>query len=88
MTQSAAAMLGSTEKPFLTACAPLDRLLDGGLRRGYILEINGPPGSGKEQIAVNAVRSFVARKLEVLFVGMPVPPAFARMSANTSASPG
>ncbi|KAI0828687.1 hypothetical protein BC628DRAFT_1363926 [Trametes gibbosa] len=70
MTQSAAAMMGSTQKPFSTACAPLDRLLDGGLKRGYILEINGPPGSGKEQIAVNAVRGFVARKQEVLFVDM------------------
>ncbi|KAH9852278.1 hypothetical protein C2E23DRAFT_194079 [Lenzites betulinus] len=93
MTQSAAAMLGSTEKPFLTACAPLDRLLDGGLRRGYILEINGPPGSGKEQIAVNAVRSFVARKLEVLFVDMQnmVPPATIKrtlMGAGPTADAG
>ncbi|OJT08849.1 hypothetical protein TRAPUB_276 [Trametes pubescens] len=77
MTQSAAAMMGTTTQ-YSTACAPLDRLLGGGLKRGHILEINGPPGSGKEQVAANAVASFVDAGQEVLFVGKPVPPAFAR----------
>ncbi|KAI0370573.1 P-loop containing nucleoside triphosphate hydrolase protein [Pilatotrama ljubarskyi] len=76
MTQSAAAMLGTTEQ-YSTDCPPLDRLLGGGLKRGFILEINGPPGSGKEQIAANAVKSFVKYNQEVLFVDMQnmVPPA-------------
>ncbi|EIW55006.1 P-loop containing nucleoside triphosphate hydrolase protein [Trametes versicolor FP-101664 SS1] len=69
MTQSAAAMMGTTTQ-YSTACAPLDRLLGGGLKRGHILEINGPPGSGKEQIAANAVTSFVDANQEVLFVDM------------------
>ncbi|KAI0763463.1 P-loop containing nucleoside triphosphate hydrolase protein [Trametes elegans] len=69
MTQSAAAMMGTT-KQYSTGCPPLDRLLGGGLKRGFILEINGPPGSGKEQIAAIAVRAFVECKQEVLFVDM------------------
>ncbi|KAI0355938.1 P-loop containing nucleoside triphosphate hydrolase protein [Trametes cingulata] len=76
MTQSAAAMMGTT-KLYSTGCPPLDRLLGGGLKRGSVLEINGPPGSGKEQIAANAVKSFVKCNQEVLFVDMQnmVPPA-------------
>lgn len=84
MTQSAAAMMGTTTQ-YSTACAPLDRLLGGGLKRGHILEINGPPGSGKEQIAANAVTSFVDANQEVLFVGKPVPPRSRSRAANTSA---
>ncbi|KAI8972846.1 P-loop containing nucleoside triphosphate hydrolase protein [Trametes punicea] len=76
MTQSAAAMMGTT-KQYSTGCQPLDRLLGGGLKRGFILEINGPPGSGKEQIAASAVKSFVECNEQVLFVDMQnmVPPA-------------
>ncbi|KAI0631251.1 P-loop containing nucleoside triphosphate hydrolase protein [Trametes polyzona] len=76
MTQSAAAMIGPAKR-YSTTCAPLDRLLDGGLRRGFILELNGPPGSGKEHIAANVVKSFVDCKQGVLFVDMQnmVPPA-------------
>ncbi|KAL7277211.1 hypothetical protein ACG7TL_009061 [Trametes sanguinea] len=70
MTQSAAAMMGTTAKQYSTACPPLDRLLGGGLKRGFILEINGPPGSGKEQMAATAVRTFVECDQQVLFVDM------------------
>ncbi|KAI9065239.1 P-loop containing nucleoside triphosphate hydrolase protein [Trametes sanguinea] len=77
MTQSAAAMMGTTAKHYSTACPPLDRLLGGGLKRGFILEINGPPGSGKEQMAATAVKTFVQSDQQVLFVDMQnmVPPA-------------
>ncbi|TBU52368.1 P-loop containing nucleoside triphosphate hydrolase protein [Dichomitus squalens] len=76
MTQSAASMMGET-KLYSTSCAPLDDLLDGGLKRGHILEISGPPGCGKEQIAAHAVKSFVEAHEHVLFVDMQnmVPPA-------------
>ena len=69
MTQSAAAMMGTTKR-YSTACAALDKLLGGGLKRGSVLEINGPPGCGKEHIAANAVKGFIEAKQEVLFVGM------------------
>ncbi|CDO70979.1 hypothetical protein BN946_scf184830.g11 [Trametes cinnabarina] len=77
MTQSAAAMMSITVRQHSTACPPLDRLLGGGLKRGFVLEINGPPGSGKEQMAANAVRTFVDSGQQVLFVDMQnmVPPA-------------
>ncbi|KAI0676330.1 P-loop containing nucleoside triphosphate hydrolase protein [Trametes maxima] len=91
MTQSAAAMMGTTTKQYSTRCAPLDRLLDGGLKRGFILEINGPPGSGKEQLAANAVKSFVDCRQEVLFVDMQnmVPPATIKkvLMASPTADP-
>ena len=82
MTQSAAAMMGTT-KQYSTGCPPLDRLLGGGLKRGFILEINGPPGSGKERIAANAIKGFVESKEQVLFVGMWNSLALADTSATT-----
>ncbi|KAI0659702.1 P-loop containing nucleoside triphosphate hydrolase protein [Cubamyces menziesii] len=92
MTQSAAAMMGTT-KQYSTGCPPLDRLLGGGLKRGFILEINGPPGSGKEQIAANAIKGFVESNEQVLFVDMQnmIPPATIKrilMSSPTAASDG
>ncbi|OBZ67447.1 DNA repair and recombination protein RadA [Grifola frondosa] len=76
MTQSAASMVGATRK-YSTGCGPVDRLLDGGLKRGHILEISGPPGSGKEILAANTVKSFIALGEKVIFVDMQnmVPPA-------------
>ncbi|KAH9899185.1 P-loop containing nucleoside triphosphate hydrolase protein [Cubamyces lactineus] len=92
MTQSAAAMMGTT-KQHSTGCPPLDRLLGGGLKRGFILEINGPPGSGKEQIAANAIKGYVEKKEQVLFVDMQnmISPATIKrilMSSPTAASDG
>lgn len=38
------------EEPRLsTSAACLDQLLDGGLRRGEVVELSGPPASGKTQ---------------------------------------
>lgn len=54
---------------YSTHCPPIDKLLGGGLPRGHILEISGPPGTPKESIATNIVQSFVDLNLEVLFVG-------------------
>ncbi|PIL23272.1 hypothetical protein GSI_14582 [Ganoderma sinense ZZ0214-1] len=77
MTQSAASMIGNSAKRYSTSCAPLDQLLDGGLKSGHVLEISGPPGCGKEQMAAHAIKSFVQAQEQVLFVDMQnmVPPA-------------
>jgi len=53
-----------------TSCAALDALLDGGLTRGHILEISGPPGSPKEKVVVKIARIFAEAEENVLFVGM------------------
>jgi len=52
-----------------TGSAPLDRLLDGGLSRGHILELSGPPGSPKQNIATSIVASFAQTGGEVVFLG-------------------
>ncbi|KAJ3834465.1 P-loop containing nucleoside triphosphate hydrolase protein [Lentinula raphanica] len=70
-TQSAATLIGSSKhKPrlFTTYCPPLDTLLNGGLNEGGILELSGPPGSLKERILLNIVRSFVESGKRVLFI--------------------
>ncbi|OCH88421.1 hypothetical protein OBBRIDRAFT_758211 [Obba rivulosa] len=67
MTQSAAAMVG-TARRYSTQCAPLDKVLEGGLKRGHILELSGPPGCAKEQLAINVVYTFVESNHEVLFI--------------------
>jgi RAD51-like protein 2 len=56
-------------KVFRTACSPVDRLLSGGLKRGDILEISGPPGTTKDVLAVNVAKSFVEASEGVIFVG-------------------
>ena len=71
MTQSVAAMMGAmnNQRLYSTSCAPLDDLLGGGLKRGSVLEISGPAGCGKEQVAADAIKAFVARGQAVLFIG-------------------
>jgi len=69
LTQSAAFMIGSITQ-HSTLCEPLDRLLQGGLKQGYILELSGPPGCSKETLAINITKSFVESLQEVLFVDM------------------
>ena len=64
----AASRLAETASIIPTGCPPLDRILQGGLPRGYIVEISGPPGSLKEHLAIRVVKSFVERSLSVLFV--------------------
>lgn len=68
MTQSASVMAQQTQK-VPTGIAALDKILQGGVSRGHILEISGPPGSPKELVAMKIVSSFVNAREEVLFVG-------------------
>lgn len=49
--------------------AVVNKMLGGGLPQGYILEISGPPGSFKESLACDFVRTFVAADKPVAFVG-------------------
>ncbi|KAH9941801.1 P-loop containing nucleoside triphosphate hydrolase protein [Epithele typhae] len=80
-TQSAAALirLGASAgaQPFPTSCGPLDDLLQGGLRRGTVLELSGPPGCGAAQVVARVPRAFVDAGEGVLFVDMQgmTPPA-------------
>ncbi|KAF8840557.1 hypothetical protein BDN67DRAFT_903341 [Paxillus ammoniavirescens] len=50
--------------------AAVNKILGGGLPRGHILEISGPPGSFKESLASDFVRIFVEADEEVIFVDM------------------
>jgi RAD51-like protein 2 len=68
LTQSAASM-ATKRQTFSTKSPAIDSLLCGGLPRGDILEISGPPGTPKEMIAVNIAVSFLEAGHEVLFVG-------------------
>ena len=68
MTLPASNMVQS-EVRVSTKCPPLDSLLDGGLSRGQILELSGPPGCPKERIAVNILKSFVEMEHEAIFIG-------------------
>lgn len=51
----------------------MDKLLSGGLPRGHILEISGPPGTPKEPLAVNIVKAFIEANEQVVFVGKYTP---------------
>ena len=68
MTQSAAVMVQHSQR-ISTKCTSLDKALDGGISRGHILEISGPPGSAKEQLLMNIVAAFVEVNEEVIFIG-------------------
>ncbi|PSS36959.1 hypothetical protein PHLCEN_2v1175 [Hermanssonia centrifuga] len=68
-TQSAASLVGSFTTTYTTSCEPIDTLLGGGLKKGSVLEISGPPGTPKEIIALNIVKTFVQNGHGVLFVG-------------------
>ena len=68
MTQSAATMVQHSHK-MSTKCTSLDKALDGGVSRGHVLEISGPPGSAKEQLLMNIVAAFVEVNEEVIFIG-------------------
>ncbi|KAF8635473.1 hypothetical protein AX15_000446 [Amanita polypyramis BW_CC] len=47
---------------------PMDKLLGGGVHRGQVLEISGPPGCPKEALLLKVVFSFVELGQEVIFV--------------------
>lgn len=48
----------------------LDSLINGGLKKGEVLEISGPPGSGKTQLALQFIKEAVSAGDEVLVMGM------------------
>jgi len=43
-----------TDSAITTGCAPLDDLLGGGLERGTVTQLYGPPGAGKTNVALSA----------------------------------
>ncbi|KAJ3485589.1 hypothetical protein NLI96_g4844 [Meripilus lineatus] len=55
---------------YSTLCKPVDALLEGGLKPGFVLEISGPPGTRKEALAVNLTRTFVEANKGVIFVDL------------------
>lgn len=76
LTQSAASILGRSVMKYSTLCKPVDALLEGGLKPGFVLEISGPPGTRKEALAVNLTRTFVEANKGVIFVGRSSPCSF------------
>ena len=68
LTQSAATLIKSTRKDS-TRWVPLDKLLGGGLTRGHILELSGPPSCPKENICVDIAASLLKARENVIFVG-------------------
>lgn len=68
-TQSAAALLDSADDVF-RCCPPIDNLLDGGLRRGHVLELLGPPGTPKAALVLEIIRDFIENREHVLIIGI------------------
>lgn len=64
-----AAELIPINKTFLSSCAPLDKLLGGGLPAGHVLELSGPPGTAKQTLAIKFASGAVSSNDQVLFVG-------------------
>ncbi len=52
----------------LSVCAPIDKLLEGGLEFGCVTNFYGPPASGKSQVCFCAAVSAIANGKKVLFV--------------------
>lgn len=76
-TQSAAALLDSTNDIF-RCCPPIDSLLDGGLRRGHVLELLGSPATPKTALVLEIIRDFIESREDVLIIGIyPRIPPFA-----------
>ncbi|KAG1753525.1 uncharacterized protein EDB91DRAFT_402193 [Suillus paluster] len=67
LSQSLASLI-SRSQTFACSYATVNTALGGGLPRGRILEISGPPGSFKETLALDYTRIFVESNEEVIFV--------------------
>ncbi|KAF8556835.1 hypothetical protein OG21DRAFT_1596243 [Imleria badia] len=81
--------VASLSRTNLIQCSYLavNKILGGGLARGHILEISGPPGSFKESLALDFVRTFVRSNERVIFVdmqGMISPTAISAMLADVA----
>ncbi|KAN0084101.1 P-loop containing nucleoside triphosphate hydrolase protein [Tylopilus felleus] len=79
--------VASLSRTNLIECSHLavNKILGGGLPRGHILEISGPPGSFKETLALDFVRTFAKAEERVIFVdmqGMTSPKAISAMLAG------
>ncbi|KAH0826701.1 hypothetical protein J3R83DRAFT_5094 [Lanmaoa asiatica] len=85
--------VASLSRTHLSKCSYLavNKILGGGLPRGYILEISGPPGSFKESLALDFVRTFAEADEGVIFVGaafaIPSAPVVLKISPAGTASP-
>lgn len=51
-----------------TTCAPLDHILGGGISRAHVLELSGPPGTVKEDMAIGIVKAFSDLNERTFFV--------------------
>ena len=58
----------STRTPVPTGCAPLDELLGGGLERGTVTQLYGPPAAGKTNVALSATVETAAAGGTALYV--------------------
>ncbi|OCB86286.1 hypothetical protein A7U60_g6598 [Sanghuangporus baumii] len=66
LTQPAATLLNSARSVF-SVPEPMKNLLDrGGLKKGHILELSGPPGSPKEAALLEILRSAVLSEEDVI----------------------
>jgi DNA repair protein RadB len=54
--------------PVSTGCSPLDDLLDGGLERGTVTQLYGPPAAGKTNVALSAAVETAAAGGTALYV--------------------
>ena len=70
LPSQAASTLLANRAAFGCGVPSLDSLINGGLKKGEVLEISGPPGSGKTQLALEFVKAAVSTGDEVLVVGM------------------
>lgn len=62
-----------------SGCPPLDSILDGGLCKGEVLEISGPPGTPKEDLAIVLLKTAIASEDEAMFVGTTFRLSFLRL---------
>ncbi|EPQ52080.1 hypothetical protein GLOTRDRAFT_18820, partial [Gloeophyllum trabeum ATCC 11539] len=66
LTRSAASILAQSNR-IMFGKSPVDEILGGGLRQGYIVELSGPPGSPKERLAIDITKTVVKDGGNVLF---------------------
>lgn len=57
-----------------TGCPGLDEILAGGVTRGHILELSGPPGSPKDLLALGIISNVARLGSKVVLLGMPTSP--------------
>jgi DNA repair protein RadB len=55
-------------EPISTGCEPIDALLGGGIERGIVTQLYGPPASGKTNLALSAAVQVAASGGETLYI--------------------